>query len=177
MSANLESIIHEQLDLHDGYTVQDLYKLIHQAVYGIHHLLSDEQAAFRALQEEFDGLGPTVPGEPLLEVIDPRGIVHRVNLRSHRSDGGVPEDLWKAVLLTRDRIRGSKSQFTSLWDEARRLIASRSVPFRLREFEEFESRTMADGHPIVHHSESYRRVNRPAYRIVAAQFLNIIHGV
>jgi hypothetical protein len=177
MAEDLQSIILRQLDLHDGLTVQDMYKLIHQAVFGVHHLLHDEEAAHRALKEEFEELGSALPGEALLEMIDPQGIVHRLNLRPYRSKGGTPERLWEAVLLTRDGIKGTTSEFTFLWNEARRLVKLGAIPFTLRDLEVFETEVMGNGHPIVHHSESYRRANRPAYRLIAVRFLETIGRV
>jgi hypothetical protein len=176
MAATLERIVGEQLNLHRGCKAQDLYKLIHQAVFGIQHLLSDEEAALAALEEEFDRLDPVLPGEILLEMIDPGGKIHRVNLRPFKAAGGLVESLWKAVLLTRQEVRGSRRRFDSLWGEARRLVTVRAIPLDVKEFEEFELNIISESLPVVHHSESYRRLNSPAYRLVSSRFLSIVQG-
>ena len=171
MKTTLESIILEQLKLHSGYAVQDLYKLIYQAIFGVEHFLTDEKAAYRLLSEEFGTVEWTLPGERLLELIDPEGIVHRVNLRPYRRAGGDADTLFEAFLLTRGEVTGTKADFTRRWREATQLTEKLLLPFDVSEMRQLELKLKRGALPVLHHSSGYAERNCPSYRLIAARHL------
>jgi len=167
MARTLESIIVEQVGLHPGYAVVDLYKLIHQAVFGVGHLLEDEKEAYRLLSEEFSNVGPQLPRERLFEPIDPKGMLCRVNLRPYKAAGGTLERLFDALLLSQHTANGTRRDFLGLWRRAKKLTEVRSLPFSLNDMERFESLLQNRNLPALHHSQRYEKLNHPAYRVIA----------
>jgi len=176
MPSSLESIILEQLRLHRGFTLQDFYKLIYQAVFGVEHLLADETKACRLLHNEFETLADALPAEPFSELIDPEGVIHRLNLRPFKASGGDPDQLFEALLLTRQQVHGTTDRFLHYWHELKGLTVSLHLPIEMDQMKAFES-SFDDGDlPLVHHSESYVRMNRPAYRLIAARYLPTLYA-
>lgn len=174
MQTSFKSILLEQLGLHPGFTVEDLYKLIYQAVFGLEHLFSDEKGAYRALCEELEGLTQPLSGEKLLELIDPKGIIYRMNLRPYKTKRGNLDRLFKVLLLTKRRVSGTRMDFLSLWEEAKKLIKKLSLPFSLEHMKKLEFSFLNGDLPILHHSKSYERLNHPSYRLVATEYIEII---
>lgn len=172
----LELVILEQLDLHRGYTAVDVYKLIYQAVFGVGHLLANEKEAYTLLREEFDDLSERLQGEKLLEVINAEGTVCRMNLRPYKATGGNLDRLFHALLLTRDAVTGTKMDFLCLWNEVKELTKRHSFPFSLTDMEKFESVFQKADLPVLHHSESYERFNRPSYRVIAVEYIEDLLG-
>jgi hypothetical protein len=129
------------------------------------------------LSEEFGKVGRQLPGERLLESIDPEGTLCRMNLRPYRATGGTLESLFDAMLLTQHTVNGTRSDFFRLWREAKKLRKTRLLPFGLDEMEKFELLLQQRGLPVLHHSESYVRFNHPAYRVVASEHaLDLVEG-
>ena len=168
---------------------QDIYKLIHQGVFGPGHIISSAARARRMLEEEMAALqarspelegraarpGPLRPmPESELEEIDPRGVLVRVNLRPligesegmRREGGGLNvEWLLEAMVESARRVKGDPRLMK------RRLAAAVrwcriNLPERAAELERLASQTEEAGYPALHHSPAYARAYRPAYRVV-----------
>lgn len=175
MRTTLESIILEQLNLHSGYAVEDLYKLIYQAVFGVAHLLADEKEARRQLSEEFTNLTQVLSGERLFELIDPKGIIYRINLRPYKKIEGDIDRLFDAFLLTRGEVSGTRADFLCLWKEVKQLTEKLSLPFSLADINRLEPKFQNGDPPILHHSRSYIRLNRPSYRLIAVKHIEVLY--
>ncbi len=150
--------------------VQDVYKLLHQAAMGSEHAISDEQAAREWLEQEMKEMGDG-PDDPLLDPISPDGQILRVHLRSFLSAGKNPQALLKAFIRTGNEWHGSLGKLEDYGNTVIQLAWSGAISIPPGETECFLSKMQADGYPAVHHSSDYQRLYRPAYRVVARQFL------
>ena len=156
-----------------GYAIgfENLIKFIEaliptQASFGAEHLLSDKEAARRYLAEEW---GQTLPSyEPLYEQISED--VFRVNIGACKRQGISKEDLFEAFAagLPKDRAEG-EMLFGKYIAEAESLAMQGLASFSPAEWHGFLSEYLAKGIRPVHHSESYREKEKPAYRIVLAE--------
>jgi len=106
----LLQIIEDQFRRHPGFQVEDLYKIVYQATLGGDHLLRDKVAAERMFREEWENLGKIQKGEFLLEVIDPKGEVLRVNLRVYRKIGGNPPSSYCFLFAHREGDSGGSGR-------------------------------------------------------------------
>jgi hypothetical protein len=169
---------------------QDIYKLVHQGVFGPGHIIASAAQARRMLEEEVAAL--EVKGqeakakrqssdEELLEAIDPDGRLVRVNLgplaatqckvqgaRSKMQDTGW---LVRAMVESGWRVNGDPAQMK------RRLAAAvrwcrKNLPRQAAELERMATRAEGLGYPAFHHSPAYFRAYRPAYRVVLRTCLN-----
>jgi len=162
----------------------DIYKLIHQGVFGPGHVISSAAAARRALGDEMAAL--KVKGqepkakrhnldEELLEPIVPDGRLVRVNLRPLAANrcnvqgarckmehaGWLAEAMVKSAL----QVKGDPARMK------RRLAAAarwcrKNLPGQSADLELMAARAQESGSPAFHHSPAYPRAYRPAYRVI-----------
>jgi len=169
LKTNLKKIILHQNRLHPGFQVEDLYKLLYQAVFGGIHLLHHH--ALPMLQEEMAHLPRFNKKEPLLEPIDPKGAVYRINLRPYKQGGGDPETLFPIMQESAHSLNGSQEEFLEYWKLCVELARAGSIPFTEKTLVDFRAFFVKENFPVIHHSPVYMEANRPAYRIVVKKFL------
>jgi hypothetical protein len=166
----MDQIVVSHFNRTPSMKVQDVYKLLHQAAMGSEHAVSDEQAAGEWLEQEMKEMGDG-PDDPLLDPISPDGQILRVHLRSFLSAGKNPLTLLKAFIRTGNEWHGSLGKLEEYGNTVIQLARSGAISIPPGETESFLSKMQADGYPAVHHSSDYQRLYRPAYRVVARQFL------
>ena len=166
----LLQIILEQIRRHQGFYIQDLYKMLYQASCGGRHLLMDPVESKKKLLEEWDSSERIPKGEPLLEVIDPRGEVIRVNIRIYKKTGGKLDELFKAFQQSAMNFPDDKDRFIGLWGVAMELAENREIPFSKVLMEDFLIDQGKLDLPMIHHSDPYIDANRPSYRVVLKQY-------
>ena len=161
---------------------QDIYKLVHQGVFGPGHMvasaaratrmLRDEMAALEVLSSKFKGRSRT---ESEFEPLDPRNQLVRVNLRplaatqcKVQGEKRKTQDtgwLVEALVESGRRVKGDPEQMK------RRLAAAvrwcrKNLPKQAVELERMAARAAESGYPALHHSPAYSRAYRPAYRVI-----------
>ena len=179
ISDSTGGILRAQIARYPRMEIADLYKLIHQSVFGSEHAVSDPEAARGWLTAEIARMNapdalPSEPGAPLDPAIDPisaGGEVARVHLRPFLARGGSAEALLAAFVETANEHHGSAGEFGAAWAIAESLAASGALPFSPDSVRAFGVALAAQGFPAVHHSEAYRRAYAPAYRVVRVALL------
>ena len=162
------ALIKEHLARRPAMEPRDLYKLLYQGVRGPEHIITSPKAFTERLVEEWDKLD-LADGDPLWESIRPDGSLLRLNLRPFKASGGRLGELAAAYLQTGHRSWGTLVELQLAWDGFITACRERSWPdLALDNIEAFTSWLEAKGFPPVHHSERYRSLYRPAYRLVAA---------
>jgi hypothetical protein len=150
--------------------VQDVYKLLHQGALGSEHAVQDEQQACYRLEQELAEMGAG-PEDPLIDPLPPDGRIVRVHLRSFRQSAGDLVGLLRAFIRTADEYHGSVDTLKEFCAQAVEMTHTGSLPVNSGEIEAFFDRMEEQGFPAVHHSAVYQRLYRPAYRVVARQYL------
>lgn len=159
----LKALIGSHIRRHRFLKVEDLYKMLYQAVFGVGHLL--DRDALRMLEEEMKNL-PKYKREPLLESIDPKSEVYRINLRPFKQAGGDPATLFRAMKESARTMKGNPEDFLRYWEMCEDLARKKTIPFIERSLVQYRYFFIGERFPAVHHSAVYRSINRPAYRIV-----------
>ncbi|MCL1892737.1 MAG: hypothetical protein FWG02_00690 [Holophagaceae bacterium] len=147
----------------------DLYKLLHQSVFGVGHIISSKESAREYLQSEMASLGPALPNELLYD--DLGGGIARVNLRPFRDGNGSIEDLLVAMVETAKANKGTQKMMTERVNEACRILAKQKKKVLAKSLKSLAKKQASSGYPALHHSEAYRNAYLPAYRIVDRKFL------
>lgn len=151
----------EQLALHPLTQPQDAAKFCFQAVYGAEHLLHDPDAARVWFFREWEST-PPLSDRPLLEPLSDR--YDRVDLSAWKAQGRSPELLFSLFLQTAQPPSPAvSSDLETALREVGDLAKNGCFSFSPRDWESFLA--AYDRAPL-HHSELYRRVYRPAYRVV-----------
>ena len=140
---------------------RDAVKLIYQNEFGGGHLIRDEQACLNYLRREYADLEKD-PTAPLYEDIG-NGIV-RVNLAAIE-----PEDLdqlGKNFIDSAAKHKGTMDSFLNKLEVLRKLTAEGVFAFDTNALSSYLTKYKAAGYPAVSHSPEYRKVYKPAYRII-----------
>jgi hypothetical protein len=158
----------DHLESHPLAAAEDLYKLLHQAVYGPGHAIPDRQAAAAWLERELAGLGPPPDDEPRCEPLGGSPALVRVNLRPFAAAGDDAEALLDAFVATANEHPPDNSTMTAVLDLAARWLPCAGRGALAPELRALAAKMAADGYPAIHHSDIYREAYHPAYRVIAA---------
>jgi len=155
---------------------RDVYKLLYQGILGLEHLVASPEDFAARLRAEYEGVSADNT-EPLWEAVRPDGTLGRLNLRPFRAREGDVEQLTAACLRTAGQVWGTLDELRAAWATFVELCRAGQWPDFLPEVLAFSAWIEDGGYPVAHHSPRYREANRPAYRLVAWEFLELIgHG-
>ena len=160
---NLAKLLDYHFRIHEGIQLRDIYKLAHQSVFGPEHL---DAAAFEsAIKEEMHS--PDVAfEEPLLESISVDASVCRINLRVARKRQIAPALIAEAVQVSAEQFSRSRDELARLWNDAGDSLKNLKKGFNAKDFRELTRMVEEKDFPPLHHSRSYHKLNRPAYRVL-----------
>lgn len=150
--------------------LDDVYKLLHQAALGAGHAVDDAQKARAKLEEEVRALGPA-GDEPIADVISPDGRLARIHLRPYLEAGHSIDALSDAFLQTAQTYPASPDKLAKFCGCLGDLTAAGGMPFSRDRVVEYFNDIARSDYPVVRHSQAYREGYKPAYRVVALDFL------
>lgn len=159
--------------------VQDVYKLLYQANFGVEHFLTDTAHVREYLLNELGSLetDAVVSDEPLVERISSRGDIVRVNLRPFKKLNRDPETLVEWMFRSAAVHSPDSLMFRRQWNEFHDLVRYGLLEFPMEEVSEWNRRITAGDIRPVHHSPEYAAANRPAYRVIHRSVIELEHGV
>ena len=152
----------------------DIYKLLHQAAMGSGHAVTDLNAARQRLSDEAGSLTPGTTAEPLLDPISPDGKLARVHLRPYLAARMKLDDLARAFVHTAQAYPPAPDKLLRFCSCLGDLADGQKLPFTRQAIEAYVAQIAAENYPAVHHSRQYEDAYRPAYRVIATEFLNAI---
>ena len=153
---------------HPEAEAADLYKFLHQAIYGPGHAIPDPDAAARWLDRELEDLGPPLVGETACEVLGGQPILVRVNLRPFVAGGSDVTELLDAFVATAGEVRGDPGQIGEAIEIVARWLRSDGRKSLAGALERLGAELASKGYPAIHHSEAYVEAYRPAYRVITS---------
>ncbi len=174
-TANAVQSLAFDLAEHPEAEAADVYKFLHQAIYGPGHAIPDPDAAARWLESELEDLGPARVGEPPCEVLGGSPILARVNLRPFATGGGDAGELLDAFVATAGEIHGQPGQMGEAIEIVIRWLRSDREKELAEGLERLGGKLAPEGYPAIHHSEAYIEAYRPAYRVVTSDSA-AVHG-
>lgn len=143
-----------QMAAHPATCPQDLIKYCYQAAFGAEHLLADTQAAKRYFDEEFALVEPR-EGQ-LCEVLSDHVCRVHLDVWKHK---GLPAE-WLFSLFIRSKFQ---QENMNEWLDAVEELTGHAVDEDYRKAP----------HPV-HHSEEYRKAEKPSYRVVSRYLCRLI---
>lgn len=150
--------------------LDDVYKLLHQAALGPGHAIEDATAARQRLETELAVLG-TGPEEPIADVISPDGRLARIHLRPYLQAGHAADALFDAFVQTAQNYPASPDKLAKFCGCLGDLAAAGGIPFAQARVTDFFAGIAKSGYPVVRHSAAFRDHYKPAYRVVALDYL------
>lgn len=151
--------------------VADIFKFIFQSAFGCEHLVSSEERALNYIKAELERIKDE-SSEPRVDALD--GDYSRVHLSCIR-DTLSAEALAKYFCLSAKTEPDGKERLIEKIAVARELIADGMIPLSLSDFDELHAKWQAAGYPAIHHSDSFREAYRPAYRVIANEYVERLY--
>jgi hypothetical protein len=167
----------------------DIYKCLHQGEFGVGHTI-DNAEGFKArlYQEIMGGRTPAAVREPAVEAVSVDGRQLRVNLRALRGFfvndvAGAVDDLARVCMESARITRGDNTRFFETLDRFKTLNQAGEIavagyvfafPGEMVDHFFFEVRQLMRRIrqvPVFSHSQRYKRLNRPSYRVVERSVL------
>ncbi len=168
----VSALINTHVQRYPEIDILDVYKLLHQAVFGPGHALTtrkSQQGAREWIERECEIL-KLHAGDPLVEQIHPDGAIVRVHLRPYLTAKGKLDKLADA-LIESSRIIAGDEQTMSAWWALFEALVNAGGPLGQRfdpRLVTLEGKARANEHwPASHHSPRFVDAYRPAYRVLA----------
>jgi len=171
-SRDVEGLIRRHLERRPQMRAADIYKLLYQGVFGVGHLLG-EGARHRLEAEAGNLCLDDQLEEPFIEKVSADGSMLRVNLRPYLRRG-LPLNKLFSVMEASAHEKGKVKDFLKAWSIFKDLVKSGKLSFDEEEIEELDRQLESGGCPPQHHSEAYRSVYIPSYRVVKRKVLEWI---
>ncbi len=161
MKTELLEILRYHLKKYPLMKAQDVFKLVYQHEFGCAHAVKDAERARAWLYEEYRSVKQD--DAPLTEDIG-NGYV-RVQLCALDANGVSPDEVLGWFVKSAVPA-GDKTEFAEIMRE----LPACGLPLDAEELAKFVDSMEKEGFPAVHHSEIYRELYRPAYRVVRAEY-------
>ena len=152
-------------------TIQDIYKLIHQAAMGPEHLIKNKKSAYERLCGELEKITGSST-RPLLEEIDPSNQLVRLNLVSFKEKQGNPQKLFEAFCQTTSIYNASQEKLIQYCNEILILAEQNHIPYSKTDLRKFFEIKESQNYSAEHHSAVYAKAYQPAYRLISKTYLN-----
>lgn len=160
---------------HPDAEAVDLYKFLHQAMFGPGHAISDPAQAGESLRSEIDGLGSSGATEAWCDSLGGEPFLVRVNLRPFAANGFDAGELVEAFVATANSVRGDPRQMEVALELVVGWLSSDGRNDLAEQLRTLGREMKKKGYPPVHHSAGYRQAYSPAYRVVEAALASA-HG-
>ena len=149
-----------------GFCLADAYKLIYQGCMGPEHAVSSPDAVKEWMDKEWESIEAS-SHDGLYSDVTVHMPVHRINLRAAKFIGVPKEKIVEEFIELAGIFPKRPDLLRELWDEiSRQIEEGRELVNDPHELEEFNKVLEKNDYPAIHHSESYAKHNRPAYRLV-----------
>lgn len=158
----MKKIIEEQLRLHKNIGLQDIYKLIYQAEFGLHYYSDLQKTIRKEYSRACMGKG-RVEKKQVLEKISKD--YYRLDLKSYILELNNDTILMMAALESAKLSNGTKQGLIKRWEDFKKLNSEWEL-FSEKEIESFEKILKEKDSPEIHHSEEYKKENGPCYIVL-----------
>ncbi len=163
------TLLQQHLERYPRMELADVYKLLHQAALGAGHAI-DLPCAHERLQQEVAAAGDG-PDEPMPDPISPDGKLVRVHLRAYVNARHDLDALSDAFARTAREYPPSGERLERFCACLRDLASAGGIPFSREDASGYVAQMAMADYPAVHHSDAYRSLYRPAYRVIAIEYL------
>lgn len=150
--------------------IEDYYKLVYQSVWGAEHNITDYISVKKMLVDELSNI-EAIPEEPLYYHIGLDKHLLRLNLNRCKSDKINSETIASAF------YKGAKTYKVKYGDGFEYLVKNMvdilmKEPFYLNSYKEFIIKMKELNYPPCHHSDVYKTLYNPHYRIIPIDYLS-----
>lgn len=161
-----KAVILDHYKNYPSLEISDIFKLLHQSTFGCEHMVSSPEYALLRIEDEAKSLRAET--SPKLDVLD--GDFSRVHL-SNLNSGLSPKTLTALFCLSSKKKQGSIRELEDKLDSVKGLIFCGKLPFDIKEFENARAKWREQKYAPIHHSDNYRTLYNPAYRVISNEYI------
>jgi uridine kinase len=169
---SLQELLKYQLDLYPDAELIDLFKMIYQNEFGSGHLITNPEKSLKFLEEEAASITAFLTDRPFAEPIGNQ--LCRLHLQVLRSEGLSLQTLYRFFELSALHLRGSKEGFLRKVDLLEKMCRHGLLPFSTSQIKKVLTDWEQAGSGLFRHSESFRSLYSPSYRVVEKQFCDFL---
>lgn len=159
----MEAVLLTHFARYPAMTPQDAVKLLYQSAFGPGHLIADKGLARVRLENELSAT-PADGALPLLEPIG--GGYARLHLAAAKAQQLPGDTVAARFFAAAEAEAPGKAAFEAALSTLERLAREEKCPFSAAALADYLADYRAAGCPMVSHSETYRNLYHPAYRVV-----------
>jgi len=162
----IQNAIQEEMQLHPEARLIDIYKFFFQGAFGPGHIIRDKQSALNYLQNELQSM--TDFDSVLWQPVGYNKQYYRISLGLVKEGTLSEEELFNAFVQSADSSAlPSIEEWIKEWNFVLNIIEAMNL--KIINYEEDKSildDMLEEGNILVHHSNIYRKLYHPHYRVV-----------
>ncbi|HHT96184.1 MAG TPA: hypothetical protein P5064_01240 [Clostridia bacterium] len=163
----MERIIKKQYKLYPESEMADWFKLFCQSEFGNAHIPEDKNSNFIALKDEIED---KKSNKTDIEDIGNGNV--RVHL-GYLKKIGLSQELFTEIMMqSRLLSKGTREGFSDKVKALEKAVKESSLPITEEEFYTFKESYYAAGCRLISHSERYKALYNPSYRVIRAEYAN-----
>ncbi len=155
-----QELFERQRALYPGLRLKDQVKALHQSLLGCGHLIQDEAGSLRRLLQEWEDAPAQAFPEPL------SGGFSRLHLGAARAAGLSPKTAQRLFVLSARIVTGQEELFRGALSEIESAVQSGRIPSDAED-RAFLTAYLPEAPRMLSHSEAFRALYRPAYRVIS----------
>jgi hypothetical protein len=145
--------------------IEDFVKFLYLGTMGNSHIIDDINAVKRKLSFELLSVIAR-DDEPMFEELTPDTDMIKLNLRPYKDKNGTSDLILSAMLETAETFEQQPDRFKEYCGELLKLTKDKVLPFTQKAVKEYLALLENPKFSPIHHSEEYKELYRPAYRVI-----------
>lgn len=146
--------------------IQDILKFLYQSAFGCEHSVSSLETVIENISKEYNNISRDIQFE--IEPLD--GDYCRVPL-SCLNKGLSVNTLGKLFFLSAKKETDGEKDLIKKLEIALQLVREKLLPFSENDFERAVEEWKANDFPAIRHSEVFREIYMPSYRVISNKFI------
>lgn len=167
----VREILLKQYKLYPKMQIQDMVKLLYQQEFAGGHLIADEKESLKNLEAECIAIKNDLISENMLQLFEEIGSgLCRINLKAIFDTDIDLKTVNRFFVNTANSVKGNMESFEKKLYILRQCCRDEYLPYPLEEVKDFLAFYKKQGCPPLSHSEIYRSLYSPAYRVIRREF-------
>ncbi len=146
-------------------TIQDICKFIYQSAFGCEHMVSSFDTVMDYILKEKNS---SLKNDNLIDALD--GDYSRVHLAC-LNKGLSEETFAKLFIASSKKEENGSIELENKINVFKDLVKKKELPFSIEETDEKLLSWKEQGYPALHHSEHFRAIYNPSYRVVSNKYV------
>ncbi|NLN42336.1 MAG: hypothetical protein GX160_10265 [Clostridiales bacterium] len=170
-NGDLKNLLLKQYQLYPKMQLQDMVKFIYQNEFAGGHMIPDENESLKHLKDEFHSRKKQGSNKTIVQTFESIGNgLCRLHLSALEDRDIELETINKFFVSTANSVKGSVDAFEEKLHVLRECCQDGSLPYSLQDLDAYLEEYKIKGYPPVSHSDVYRELYNPSYRIVKEEY-------